>query len=146
MTKHNYDISIQQRADLLAAYRKIAPYCLTQQQAWQRTVSSPAPRYYVSRKQAFQKVVKMVKGDFSEVDAMKPLRRQMYYSLYEQTLKAINKREFANMPLFYIMQFVVCQPAPSFFLTPYSMMKVFPIAKKEDEQKRKQKATDVRRK
>ena len=135
MTKRNFDISVQQRADLLEAYRKVAPICLTQKQAWEHTVKSPAPRYYVSRKQAFQKVVKMIKGDFSEVNAMKPLRQSMYYSLYQKTLQMIDKREFAGKSLHYIMQFVVCQPAPSFFIQPYALMKIFQIAKKEDKER-----------
>lgn len=138
MTKRNFDISVQQRADLLEAYRQVAPYCLTQQQAWEHTVKSPAPRYYVSHKQAFQKVAKMIKGDFSEVNSMKPLRQSMYYSLYQTTLKMIDKREFAGKSLHYIMQFVICQPAPSFFIKTDALVKIFPIAKEEDKQRKLQ--------
>ncbi len=70
MTKTNYSLTEKQREDLMKTYREVAPTCHTAKEAWAKIVSLPAPRYYVNPKQAFEKLRKMVVGDFSEVDAM----------------------------------------------------------------------------
>lgn len=81
-------------------------------------VKQPAPRYYVTPKQAYQVISPMMKGDFERVDLMAPTRRNLYYSLFEQVIRLSETREFIGKSLFYIMQYAVIQPAPEFFLSP----------------------------
>ncbi len=118
MSKSNYDISKQKYHDLIAAYRRVCGDCWTQHQAYDRMVNEPAPRYYVTPRQACQIISLMVRGDFSKVDMMQPLRREMYYSLFNVVQSLSEKREFIGKSLSYIMKFAVVQPAPKFFLSP----------------------------
>ena len=118
MSKVNYDISKQMQHDLIAAYKRVCGNCWSQHQAYVRMVNEPAPRYYVSPKQASQIISLMVRGDFSKVEMMLPMRREMYYSLFKVVQELSEKREFIGKSLSYIMKFAVVQPAPKFFISP----------------------------
>ena len=114
--KNDYDISRQFQDDLIKAYNKVAPTCLMQNDAYKKTVKQPAPRYYITAKQALQVLSPMVRGDFSKVDMMIPNKRRMYYSLLEKVIELSEKRAFVGKPLSYIVQFAVTSPAPEFFI------------------------------
>lgn len=114
----------------MAVYREIAPYCHSQQEAYERVVSSPAPRYYISHRQAWDKLRLMVAGDFSSVDKMKPIKKKMYYSLFDKMEKMSQRKEFIGKSLWFICQFLVGEPAPEFFLKPDSMKFIFNHYKK----------------
>lgn len=118
MSKANWDISKQMQGDLIKAYNQVAPKCWTQQQAYERMVKQPAPRYYVTPKQAFQVIAPMVKGNFDRVNLMLPMKRRMYYALFKEVMKMSEERSFVDKPLWYIMKFAVSRPAPEFFITP----------------------------
>ena len=60
MTKQNYDITRMQREDLAKAYRDVYPKCWSQQEVWDKIAKHPAPRYYVSAKEAYEKLRRMV--------------------------------------------------------------------------------------
>lgn len=130
MTKINFELIERQRDDLMKAYRAIAPTCHSQQEAYEKVVKSPAPRYYVSPKQAYRKLEKMVVGDFSTVDNMKPNKRRMYYSLYDKLMEMSQKKEFLGKSLWFICQFLVSEPAPEFFIKPKNMMFIFNYCKR----------------
>ena len=115
--KNDYDITRQFQNDLIKAYNRVAPTCLMQSQAWEKTVKQPAPRYYITAKQALQVLSPMMQGDFTHVDMMIPNKRRMYYSLYEKTIELSEKRAFVGKSLTYIVQFAVASPAPEFFIT-----------------------------
>lgn len=127
MSKSNYDTTKQMQQDLIAAYKRVCGDCWTQHQAYERMVNEPAPRYYVSPRQASQIIARMVKGDFSRVEMMLPLRREMYYSLFKVVQELSEKREFIGKSLSYIMKFAVMQPAPKFYISPLraSMIRSF---------------------
>lgn len=125
MSKGNYRIIEQMREDLLTTYRRVAPKVMTQMDAWRKTVNSPAPRYYVSPKQAYQKVAPMLKGDFKDYEQMTPIRRKMYKSIFDEVLRASQRREFIGKSLWFIIPWVVTQPAPEFFILPQTMKKMF---------------------
>lgn len=125
MTKTNYDLSVQFRKDLMNTYDKVGNRGMTQKQAYELTVKQPAPRYYVTAKQAYQVISKMMKGDFSEVRKMKENKRRLYASLFNVTCKLMNKRCYRKKKLFYIMQFAVLEPAPEFFVNWRSFQKIF---------------------
>jgi len=103
--------------DLMEAYKKVAPHCWTQQEAYERMVKQPAPRYYISAKQAYQILAQMVKGDFEKVNMMLPLRRKMYYALFDEFVALAEKPMFCNKSVWFIAQHVVARPAPEFFIT-----------------------------
>jgi hypothetical protein len=118
MSKVNYDISKQMHQDLIAAYKRVCGECWSQHQAYERMVNEPAPRYYVTPRQASQNIAAMIRGDFRRIDLMMPLRREMYYSLFKVVQELSEKREFIGKSLSYIMKFAVMQPAPKFFISP----------------------------
>ena len=150
MTKANYDLTVRQREDLMMAYREVAPRCHSQREAWIKLSSHPAPRYYVSPKQAFEKLRKMVMGDTSTVDTMSAPRRRMYYSLFSKMQEMAQRKEFIGKSLYYICTFLVGQPAPEFFLSPRTVEDIFSNCKRHgkeyrdmDLRKQKQLASQV---
>ena len=60
MTKQNYDITRMQREDLAKAYRDVYPKCWSQQEVWDKIAKHPAPRYYITAKEAYEKLRRMV--------------------------------------------------------------------------------------
>ena len=113
--KNDYDISRQMQDDLIKAYNQVAPHCWLQEEAYKQAVKLPAPRYYVSPKQAAQVIAPMVRGNFERVNMMMPNRRRMYYSLFQKVIELSEKRCFIGKSLTFIMQFAVASPAPEFF-------------------------------
>lgn len=122
--KNDYDISKQFQDDLIKAYNKVAYTSWTQVEAYKKAVKQPAPRYYVSARQAVQVISPMVRGDFERVNLMTPNRRRMYYSLFEKVTELSEKRAFIGKSLSYIVQYAVASPAPEFFVTHHSVHQV----------------------
>lgn len=116
MSKVDYSIRRQMQDDIIKAYCQSCEGAWKYDDAYKKVSKMPAPRYYISAKQAYQIVAKMVKGDFSEVDHMLPNRRRMYYSLFQKVMELSEQRAFANKSLWYIMPYVVTSPAPEFFI------------------------------
>lgn len=128
--KNDYDISKQFQDDLIKAYKSVAPFCWSQFEAYEKAVKQPAPRYYITPRQAAQVISPMVHGDFRRVDMMLPNKRRMYYSLFEKVVELSEKRAFIGKSLTYIMQYAVTQPAPEFFVTKYAVEQVRRYIKK----------------
>ena len=117
MAKQNYDITHQMHVDLIDAYKRVCGKAWSQQEAYELVVKEPAPRYYVTPKQAYQVILPMVKGDFEMVNMMLPLRRKMYYALFEEVLRLSEQRQFIGKSLWQIIQFAVIQPASEFYIS-----------------------------
>lgn len=117
MSKVDYDVTRQMYEDLMSAYCSVSDKVWYQQSAYERAVKCPAPRYYVSAKQAYQVLSKMTRGDMSEVNKMRDARRRMYLSLFEKVLELSDKRQFFGKSLWYIIPFAVNSPAPEFFMS-----------------------------
>lgn len=130
MTKNNFDLTARQRSDVLQAYREVAPHCHSQEEAYIKTAQHPAPRYYVSPRNAWNRLRLMVTGDFSEVDAMLPNRRRMYYSLFNKLQELSQRRGFIGKSLWFICQFLVAEEAPEFFLTTDAVKRIFIYSKR----------------
>lgn len=113
----DYSLRRQLYRDLIEAYKAVAPTCWTQSEAYERMVKQPAPRYYVTAKQAYQVIAKMVKGDFEMVNMMLPLRRKMYYALYDEFVSLCEKPMFYNKSVWFIMQHAVARPAAEFYIS-----------------------------
>lgn len=117
MSKTDYQITRQMQDDLIEAYKRVAPSSWTQIEAYRKTVAQPAPRYYVTPKQAAQVIAVMLRGDFSRVNLMMSVnRKRMYYSLFKKVMELSEKREFVGKSLRHICSFAVIQPAPEFFM------------------------------
>lgn len=119
--KYDWDISKQRQEDLIDAYKRVAPHCWSQMQAYERTVKEPAPRYYITPRKAAEVVAKMAKGDFGFVNKMGIIKKRMYYSLFEVFMRLSETREFAGENISHIARFAVLEPAPEFFVSPSTM-------------------------
>lgn len=121
----SYALIQAMREDLMECYREVAPNCLNQEGAWRRTIKHPAKRYYVTPKQALQRASKYLRGDHSEINAMKRQRRRMWVSLMGVIKEVADMPENVGKPLLHICRIAVERPAPEFFLTKYSIKNTF---------------------
>lgn len=129
--KQDYSINKQLQDDIIRAYTKVCGTSWTSKEAFEKVSKMPAPRYYVSAKHAFQVISRMVKNDFEQVDAMRPNRRRMYYSLFENVLQLSEQRDFIGRSLWHIMKFAVISPAPEFFLSPKRLERIRILIKQQ---------------
>ena len=134
MPKLDKDITEQRLIDLMKAYRRAAPTCTTQKQAWIRTAESPAPRYYITHFQAYQRMLQYFKGDRME-NYTNPYRKALFDALYETCIELSQKPEYLGMSLYKLTQFAITQPAPSFFVSPESMPVLFKKMKEIEREK-----------
>lgn len=130
MVKKNFDITRQYRDDLMQAYREVSAECWSQEEAWRKTAKHPAPRYYVTPGEAYDRMRRMVVGDTSQVDALSDCRRRMYYSMFEKLEEMTQRKETVGKSLWAICQTLVLQPAPEFFVTPRTVRHIYSNYKK----------------
>lgn len=134
MPQKSEELQIQKCTDLMAAYRSVVSSCSTQQQAWKRTVDSPAPRFYVTHFQAYQRMLQFYKKD-PAINKLPLLQKRQYEALYEVCLRMSQQKEYLGMSLYQLTQFAILQPAPSFFVSVKSMPRFFQLAKQYERDK-----------
>ena len=118
------------REDLMVAYRNVYTTCHSQMEAWEKTRKQPAPRFYISPKRAYLMLSNMVQGDFSKVDALPSLKRQMFYDLFNIVNELSQKKEFIGKSLWFLCQFAVAKPAPEFYISVEALKKAIICSKK----------------
>ena len=128
MPQKNQELLYQKCADLMAAYRRIAPTCTSQKQAWKKVADSPAPRYYITHFQAYQRMLQMYKGD-PAINKLPLLKRRLFEALYQTCIKMSQQKEYLGLSLYQLTQFAILQPAPSFFVSHTSMPRYYKIMK-----------------
>lgn len=122
----NYDLLMDMREDIIQCYREIAPDCLWQQSAWRRIAKHPAKRFYVTPKQAYQKINYWLNGRPEEIDGMKrKLQRQMYYDLIKVALEVAQEPQNVGLSLKKIVSIAVKRPAPRFYLSETYIKDIF---------------------
>ena len=97
----------------------------TQAEAFELTVRHGASRFFVDPRRAYQNICPMLRGDYSGIERMKPLRREMYRALYDVVMRLSQKRRFWGKSAYYIVKFAVMEPAPRFYVDVEMMRKVF---------------------
>lgn len=97
----------------------------TQTEAFERTVRHPASRFFIETRRAYQNIYPMLRGDFSRIEQMKPLRQEMYRALYDVVMRLSQKRQFWGKSPYYIVKFAILEPAPRFYIGVEKMRKVF---------------------
>lgn len=116
MKRGNYKHMEEMRSALWEAYSNVYRKCWTQREAWERTSKQPAPRFFVSPKQARLVLAPMLRGDFSKMETMTKDKQRMYRHLYDLTLQFAQKPEFLGKSLNFIVSHVVSSPAPEFYI------------------------------
>lgn len=114
----------------MQAYREVSAQCWTQEEAWRKTAKHPAPRYYVTPGEAYERMRHMVVGNMKQVEAMSDCRRRMYLSMFEKLQELSQRKEMIGMSLWSICQTLVLQPAPEFFITPRTVRYIYSNYKK----------------
>ena len=108
----------EMKRDLMKVYREVTSeyQCHDNQEAYQRVVEHPAPRFYVDAKWAHQRLSPMMRGDRSELEKLPELTRQMYEDLFDVVVKLSQKDFFCGRKLHRIVQFAILEPAPRFYI------------------------------
>ena len=132
----------EMRRDLMKVYREVASKgeFRNQQEAFQRVVEHPAPRFYVDAKWAHQRLSPMMRGDRSELEKLPELTRQMYEDLFDVVVKLSQKDFFCGRKLHRIVQFAILEPAPRFYINADTMYKIW----KSEVRRMRSKKDDVR--
>lgn len=130
MARRSFELVKQQREDLFAVYREVCASCHSQSEAWHKVINHPAPRYYITPKQAHEMLSPMLRGDTSEIDRLKPLSRKMYKDLFDELNRMSQNTEYMGKSLWYICQFLVTRPAPQFYITEKFLGSTFNACKK----------------
>lgn len=136
MVKRNFELTCKIREDLMEAYREVYVHCHRQGEAYEKTVTHAAPRFYITPKQAYRVMRRMVRGDFSKVEKMCPLKQKMYLELFGKLQEMTQKKEYMGKSLWFICQFLVAQPASEFFISANTFKDIFPSMKKHGKEYR----------
>lgn len=113
-----YTLRAELVQDLINVYSEVAPNCLTAQLAYQMTVMHPARRFYITPKQAYQRINMYIKGKTEAIDSLKPLQRQLYKDLISTILSMQKHANYRNCSLMRLCRMAVLQKAPRFYITP----------------------------
>lgn len=130
MARRNFELTCKMREDLMNAYREVYARCRSQKEAYRKTVKCPAPRFYVTPKQAYCMLRRMVRGDFSKVQTLAPHKQSMYMEMFGKLQQISQRQEFIGKSLWFICPFLVAQPASEFYISVETFKDIFPSVKK----------------
>lgn len=114
----NSEFKQQRNDDLMRAYHELiksAQYILMPE-IYRKVVDMPTRRFWISEGRAAIVISAMMKGD--TLENMGPLKREMYNEIYSRVIKLREKKP--DLPIIQLVEMVVEQPAPKFYLTPGS--------------------------
>lgn len=105
--------------DLLRAFRTLmADHTVTEiDDIWNRMASMPSSRFWVSDERAYIVMLRMMAGD--TLPYMSRTKRSMFHEIYRRFTEA--RKENPDVSARQLCAQIVCQKAPSFYLTPSSI-------------------------
>lgn len=109
----------QMMNDLMQVYREVVINCpdgTTQTEVYEQVVRHPAPRFYIDPRRAHAVISPMMRGDYSVLEKLNPLKRQMYHDLYDVVMRLSQKKGFWRKKLYFILREAVLEPAPRFYI------------------------------
>ena len=92
------------------------PMGTTQTEVYEQVVRHPAPRFYIDPRRAHAVISPMMRGDYSVLEKLNPLKRQMYHDLYDVVMRLSQKKGFWRKKLYFILREAVLEPAPRFYI------------------------------
>jgi len=127
MGKESTILREEMKNDLMRVYREVVVQhgCRNQKEAYELTVTHPAPRFYVDARRAHQRISPMMRGDRSQLQAMCPLRREMYEAIFEKVLELKQKEKFWSSSLYCIIRHALQEPAPRFYINAIRMGQIW---------------------
>lgn len=130
----------ERNLDLLRAYREQIAIQLSStgqfsnQKAFREVVNMPAKRFWVSSERALNVVSLIAKG---KTPPMRPTKLAMFQEIYKRVKE--ERKKHGKIPLTHIVEIVVAQEAPSFYMTPKTARFFIWKIKRECYEERKQK-------
>lgn len=127
------DFIAERNTDILRAYKEIVSVRdnISLTEIAQQIAMSPSKRFWVSEERAYNAVCWLDRGD--NLDYMIPTRKRMFleiyrrYKIYSKSYPSIAKKDII---------FRICnEEAPSFYLTPKSILVILHKARKEEKRK-----------
>lgn len=117
-------------ADLLRAYTQcIAGVSyIYLPDIYRRVVEMPATRFWVSEHRAAVVVAEIMRGD--NLHYMRKNKREMFFEIFRR-VEALKEEYPADRPLLHLVEEVVFQPAPKFYLCPGSARALILKGKKQ---------------
>ena len=82
-------------------------------EVYQRIVNSKSKRFWVSEEQASKVVSYMMRGN--KIDYMSDNKRKMFEEIYARVIKM--REEHPDIRLFHLVEIIVAQEAPCFYMT-----------------------------
>lgn len=115
--------------DLLRAYFQYLRACskVSMPDVYTHVVNMPASRFWVSPSRALVAVSNILKGD--RLLYMRPNKREMFYEIHRRVEEM--QKKHVNLSLTKLIERVVCEPAPKFYIAPGSARAQILKAKKE---------------
>lgn len=118
----------QMSQDLMKVYREVVqevPLGITQTEIYEMVVAHPAPRFYIDPRMAHIRLSPMMRGDYTELEKLKPLRQKMYKDLFEVVMRLSQKSRYWRKSLYYILKDAVLEPAPRFYISQDTMRQIW---------------------
>ena len=109
----------ERNSDLLRVFREYvmsSPEEESMEVVYQRIVESKSKRFWVSEEQASKVISYMMKGN--NIDYMGNNKKRMFEEIYSRVMKL--RIENPDMRIFRLVEIVVAQEAPCFYMTPGS--------------------------
>lgn len=114
----NSEYHAERSRDLLRAYFHYLRTCrhVAMPDVFRRVVEMPASRFWVSASRAAVVVARIMRGD--RLSHMRPNKREMFFEIHRRVMELRPSRLGWSMPR--LIEFVLEQPAPKFYLAPGS--------------------------
>lgn len=121
----------ERNTDLFKAFRHIVATCEinSQKEAIQKAINTPSLRFWVTPECATKAINRIRRGD--DLAEMKPHRREMFFEIFHRYTIAKEKKEYRGKSVSYICSFLVEEPAPSFYLTASTAIKLYEAHQRE---------------
>ena len=99
--------------------------CRHNQEAFERCINHPAPRFYIDPRRALQRISPMFYGDRSKIENLSPLRQEMYEDLFKTVQRLYQKNAYWGKSTYYVLQYAVLEPAPRFYISTSRMRQIW---------------------
>lgn len=125
MRRANKELTVMRNDDLVRAVNEVVTFfdVATPEEAVALAIRRPSKRFWCSSQSAERAIWRIKKGDM--LDEMLPTLRDQYFTLYDLYLEMREWDEFKGKSVHYISAILVEQPAPKFYLTIGSALKIY---------------------
>jgi hypothetical protein len=123
--RRDEDLYERKIEEMISVYRKVAPECWTQKQAFERVVNHPASGFFILPQTACNVVRNMYWGRSDHIRRRSGNQARMYEEIYRRIMEKSQKPEYSGMSLVGLCTIVVDEPAPEFYMSVDSFRNVF---------------------